>query len=235
MEFHNVNIKKYPNLFTSKYLQFINKSVAPDVVKIVHNAFKSQDSSNFVRLPTRLPNWTEECLGLRSLIPTVLTLSLAGYSFIIPDIIGGSYVRASEELYIRWLQACCFLPTMLFAIPPWDYSPAVTELTRKFINLHTRYSKIFLELAQSRIETGEPIIRPLWFVAPDDRKCYGIKDQFMLGNDILVAPILEHDTRERIVYLPEGKWIDQNGNCHTGPTKVKVDAPLEELPYFKRE
>ena len=57
----------------------------------------------------------------------------------------------------------------------------------------------------------------------------------MVGNDILVAPVVELGQREREVFLPSGTWIDQHGKSYTGPSVVKVLAPLEELPYFKRK
>ena len=75
----------------------------------------------------------------------------------------------------------------------------------------------------------------MWYLEPDNPKTYTISDQYMLGNDILVAPVVVIGQRERTVYLPPGTWIDQHGIEFTGPSDIKVAASLEELPYFKRK
>ena len=106
---------------------------------------------------------------------------------------------------------------------------------RKFIALHTEHAPTIISLAKQRVQTGSPIIRPLWYVSPDDAKTYHIDDQYMLGDDILVAPILVVNQRERQVYLPTGNWLDQHGKSYKGPGEFKVLVPLEELAYFKRQ
>lgn len=229
--FHDPLVQQFPYLFVQKYLQLLTHFGSST---IFFNALSSQEQANFIRIPERVANWSAVD-GLKSLIPVVLTCSLAGYSFLIPDIVGGRYGRPSAELYIRWVQATAFMPSMLFAIPPWDYeSPKVAEITKKYVSLHIEHSKTILKLAKRRVEHGEPIIRPLWYIAPEDKKTYSINDQFCLGNNILVAPVLNVGQRDRIVYLPTGLWEDQNGNKHTGPREITVLVPLDELPYFKR-
>ena len=230
--------QRYPNLFIQKYLDIFSRFGTPTSNVILSSAFKAQELSCFIRMPELASNWTAEYSGLKSLIPSVLSASISGYSFIIPDIVGGGSNggRASPELYIRWLQATCFMPTIAFSIPPWDYeSPKVLELSRKFINLHILHSGIILKLAKRRVQYGEPIIRPMWFEAPEDERSFGIQDQFMLGPDILVAPVVDLNQSERRVYLPSGNWIDQHGNIRSGAGFITVSAPLEELPYFKRQ
>ena len=92
-----------------------------------------------------------------------------------------------------------------------------------------------IDLAKRVVSHGEPIIRPMWYAAPDDARTFTISNQFMFGDDIMVAPVLEQGHRERNVYFPHGTWIDQHGKQFTGPSVAKVLAPLEELPYFKRK
>lgn len=233
--FHDPLVQQFPYLFAQKYLQVLAQ-YGPSATAVFSNGVSSHELPNFVRIPERTATWSATD-GLKSLLPVVLTCSLAGYSFLIADVIGGRHGgRPSAELYIRWVQATTFMPSMLFAIPPWDYaSPVVTEITKKYVFLHIATSKtLIIDLARRRVEHGEPIIRPLWYVAPDDRAAFSVVDQFMLGNDLLVAPVLNLGQRDRVVYLPSGNWEDQFGNRHRGSQEITVSAPLDELPYFKR-
>jgi len=127
------------------------------------------------------------------------------------------------------------MPSMAFTKRPWIYSDQVVKLAHKFINLHLEHAATIVALAKNRVATGQPIVRPLWYSTPDDAKTYTIGDQFMLGDDILVAPVLKVGQLEREVYFPVGTWIDQHGKEWAGPAEFKIAAPLEELPYFKRK
>ena len=209
------------------------------LVVVTDSAFKNQYLPNFVALNAKAGDWSY-ANGLRSLIPAVLSLSLAGYSFIVPSIIGGGYSGVleppPEELYIRWAQATALMTAMKFGLPPWTYSnPRVVQITRELVDLHRRHSDLLVELAWRRVREGAPIIRPLWWAAPDDPAAYKVDDQFMVGDDLLVAPVLVQGATRRRVRLPPGSWADQQGRGpFQGPGDLEVEAPLEVLPYFRR-
>lgn len=230
--FYEKSVREYPNLITRRYVTSLAEHFGKAIE--VRSAFKTQDQGVFVRMLDKNSNWSIDN-GLKSLITTALTFSIAGYSFILPDMIGGNAYNGhpSEELYIRWVQANTFLPSMQFSIPPWAYSQSTVNLTLKFINLHIEHAPTIVSLAK-KVPSGEPILRPMWYAAPEDSRSYRISDQFMLGQDILVAPVVVEKARERTVYFPPGNWIDQHGKVYSGPVLSKVLAPLEELPYFKR-
>ena len=79
-------------------------------------------------------------------------------------------------------------------------------------------------------------MRPLWWVAPTDINTYAIDNQFLVGNDLLVAPVTTENSRQRDIYIPEGQWQDHRGVVHKGPTNLKdFKADLHELPYFTRK
>jgi alpha-D-xyloside xylohydrolase len=84
---------------------------------------------------------------------------------------------------------------------------------------------------------SEPRLRPLFFGFPDDRCAWDIDDQFLLGPDILVAPVYRAGARARSVYLPSGaRWLDPaTGQAYEGGTTLDADAPLERIPVFIRE
>lgn len=83
--------------------------------------------------------------------------------------------------------------------------------------------------------TGVPLFRPLVLNYQDDQNTYNLDDQFMIGEDLLVAPIVKPDVTSRLVYLPKGVWYDYWTNKkYSGGTMIRVDAPLETVPMFVR-
>lgn len=198
----------------------------------VRAGYKSQHLPVFVRMMDRGSDWSWNN-GLHTLISTALTMSIAGYPFNLPDMIGGNG-RPSQELLYRWIQASTFLPSMQFSVPPWDFGAKFVEIAQRYVKLHEDHAQTFIHLAE-RTKLGEPMIRPMWYAEPEDSRTFKLFDQFMLGDDLIVAPVLEQGQVERAVYLPTGTWIDQHGKEWKGPGVIQVAAPVEELPYFKRK
>ena len=95
---------------------------------------------------------------------------------------------------------------------------------------------MIIALAEESTQSGDPILRPLWWNDPNDHNTYTIDDEFMVGNDLLVAPVTDDGKRKRDIYLPSGVWRDHHGKDHNGGVMLK-DFPvnLEELPYFERK
>ncbi|CAG2109246.1 unnamed protein product [Medioppia subpectinata] len=207
---------------------------------------KTQHLPIFVRMLDKLSIWDYNG-GLKTLIPTALMMSIGGYSFVLPDMIGGNaygnfpskelYIRWLQ-LYIRWLQVNTLMPTIQFSITPWDFkesSQEVIDISKSMLKLHEQFTPLIIELAKNSVKTGEPIMRPIWWIAPNDPKAFLIDDQFLVGNDLLVAPVTTDKARKRDIYLPSGEWKDQRGVVHTGPqTLTDFKADLNELPYFAR-
>uniref|UniRef100_A0A8D0GNR5 MYORG glycosidase n=1 Tax=Sphenodon punctatus TaxID=8508 RepID=A0A8D0GNR5_SPHPU len=209
----------------------------------VRVGYQSQNLSCFFRIIDRDSVWGYE-LGLKSLIPTVLTISMLGYPFILPDMIGGNlYPNKTEgaveipdrELYIRWLELSAFMPSMQFSIPPWLYDREVIEIAQKFTELHeSLVTPLLLELAGKVTDVGDPIIRPIWWISPRDESAHTIDSQFLIGDTLMVAPILELGKRERNVYLPAGKWRSYKGELFEKTPVLLMDYPvgLDEVAYF---
>ncbi|XP_054842894.1 myogenesis-regulating glycosidase-like [Eublepharis macularius] len=209
----------------------------------VRVGYQSQHISCFVRMIDRDSIWGHE-LGLKSLIPTVLTIGLLGYPFILPDMIGGNFLPNKTEgavdlpdrnLYIRWLELSAFLPAMQFSIPPWLYDREVTEIAWKFAKLReSLVAPLLLELAKEVAATGNPLIRPIWWVSPGDEFAHKIDSQFLIGDAFMVAPVLESGMFKRDVYLPAGKWSSYKGELFTKTPLLLMDYPvhLDEAAYF---
>jgi len=104
----------------------------------------------------------------------------------------------------------------------------------KAVILRQKFASTFVTLARQAGRDGEPILRNLEYNYPG--KGYGsIRDEFMMGRDLLVAPILKKGCTRRKVVLPPGKWRADDGALLVGPCEMTVSAELERLPHFVRE
>ncbi|XP_070795081.1 myogenesis-regulating glycosidase-like [Pituophis catenifer annectens] len=209
----------------------------------VRVGYQTQHIPCFVRIIDRDSIWGYE-LGLKSIIPTVLSIGLLGYRFILPDMIGGNFIPdktngaleiPDRELYIRWLELSTFMPSMQFSIPPWLYNKEVIEIALKFTKLHeSLVAPLLLELAGEITNTGDPIIRPIWWISPGDKSAHKIDSQFLIGDTLMVAPVLEMGKQERDIYIPAGKWRSYKGELFEKTPTLITDYPvdLDEVAYF---
>ncbi|KAI2806117.1 hypothetical protein BLOT_005128, partial [Blomia tropicalis] len=230
----NVTFKKYPSMFATAYIETATLGSKPSPL-VTEFGYKTQ------HLPIihRMMNYfhTDHKQLLRELIPNMLSVSIGGFPFVQPYSVGGFKLYEpdpSEELMIRSIQAIALMPSMSFTRLPWQHSERLINITRTFLKLHQTHSSTIIELAKERVKTGSPIIRPLWYDNANDSKTFKINDQFMLGENILVAPVIYEGHTLRKVYFPTGIWIDQHGTSFQGPNEYEIKAPLEELPYFMR-
>ena len=203
----------------------------------VRVGYRTQRLPVFVRMMDKFSNWGHDN-GIKSIIPCAFTFGILGYPFVLPDMIGGNAYNNTPdpELYIRWLQLNTFLPSMQYSIPPWLYNSTVVKIAQKFTKLHERYSDLLIELAQESTRTGFPIIRPLWWLEPNSENALNCEDEFLVGDKLLVAPVLEQGARHRDVYLPTGRWFDELHNVTLVGGKWLRDFPVElsELAYFSK-
>jgi hypothetical protein len=118
---------------------------------------------------------------------------------------------------------------------PWAKGNEAEEIAVEFIRLRYRLLPYIYSLAWENHRTGMPLARPLFFHDADDPDLSGVSDAFLLGPDILVAPVTAEGVTERDVHLPRGHWVDFWTDCiHTGAEAVLADAPLERIPVFVR-
>ncbi|MFG3405163.1 glycoside hydrolase family 31 protein [Streptomyces sp. NPDC048142] len=179
--------------------------------------------------------------GLRASLSLVVGLGLCGVPYSGPDV-GGFDGFPSPELYLRWFQLGTYLP--LFRThaaidagrrEPWEFGPEVLGHARAALVERERLLPYFVTLSQVARLTGAPYVRPVWWGAPGDRALRECEDAFLLGDALLVAPVLEAGTRRRAVRLPRGRWYDTvTGRVYEGPGRVLVDAPLSRVPVLAR-
>ncbi|WP_097901444.1 glycoside hydrolase family 31 protein [Streptomyces sp. b94] len=179
--------------------------------------------------------------GLRASLSLVVGLGLCGVPYSGPDV-GGFDGFPSPELYLRWFQLGAYLP--LFRThaaidagrrEPWEFGPEVLEHARAALVERERLHPYFVSLSQVARLTGAPYVRPVWWGAPGDRALRECEDAFLLGDALLVAPVLEPGVRRRAVRLPRGRWYDTaTGRAYEGPGQVLLDAPLSGVPVLAR-
>jgi alpha-glucosidase len=175
-------------------------------------------------------------------IPMLANLSVSGVPFVGGDV-GGFNDRPSGELYTRWLQASILMPFLRSHSvgwagnkEPWEYGDEYTPINRRMIELRYQFLPYLYSLFYEHERTGQPVMRPLWYEFPSDRLTYLNGDMYMVGSDLLVAPIVKEGMRHRDAYFPAGAaWINWwTGERLEGGRQHRIDAPLDRLPIFVR-
>jgi alpha-glucosidase len=191
-------------------------------------------------LAQRLRDKGHDWKDLAKLIPDQMSQSVMGYAYTCPDMIGGGEYRSflnatsiDEELVVRSAQVHALMPMMQFSAGPWRIlSKTNQQICLNMAKLHVAMGEQILTLAKEASKTGEPIVKPMALAFPEGGY-EQVNDQFVLGNDIIVAPVVEKGARSRSVVLPQGNWKADDGNSYRGGQTVTIDVPLERLPYFK--
>lgn len=166
-----------------------------------------------------------------------LSAALSGFPYWGHDI-GGYAGTPTKTLYIRWLELGAFSPIMQLhgTTPrePWYYDDETVRIAKYYFDLRWRLRDYLLVAAKSAREDGVPMWRPLLYEFPDDPATYNIDDEFFLGDDLLVAPVVT-EFSERAVYLPGGEWVNVwTKEKIIGPKTIILRPRLAEIPVFVR-
>lgn len=176
---------------------------------------------------------------IQMMIPQICNLGMSGFSFVGTDI-GGFASDTNAELLTRWIEAAIFSPLLRNHAAmgtrhqePWSFGEPTLSIYRKYLKLRYHFIPYLYDLFAQESQNGLPIMRPLVLNYDDDPRTRDLNDEFMVGDDILVAPIVEKSKIKRLIYLPAGKWIDfWNNREYDGQQDIVVDAPLDKLPLF---
>ncbi|OPJ57604.1 TIM-barrel domain-containing protein [Clostridium oryzae] len=190
-----------------------------------------------------------------------LHMGIAGIPWWTTDIGGFAGGNPEDEnfrkLLVRWFQWGTFCPVMrlhgdrypsqqiykkdgskaLFSGSDnevWSFGDEVYEILVKYINLREKLRPYTRKLMKQAHEKGTPVMRTMFYEFPQDKACWDLKDQYMYGNDILVAPIVYEEAYSREVYLPSGaEWTSMNdGRVFKGGQTITVEAPVDIIPIF---
>ncbi|MCP4804573.1 MAG: hypothetical protein GY913_29720 [Proteobacteria bacterium] len=180
--------------------------------------------------------------GLPTVVPAMINSGLSGQPFTTHDIAGFSGGPSGEELYLRWTELGAFSPFMRTHDGNerddnwrWDMDEETKAHFARFARIHEVLAPELIELAEQAEDAGTPIVRHLMLEFPDDPEVWPLSDQYLLGPDLLVAPMLVEGADEREVYLPEGTWFDVwTGASTDGPGWITASGPIGSPPVFSR-
>ncbi len=202
--------------------------------------------------------------SLRNQFTAGLNMGIAGIPWWTTDIGGfhGGDPTDPEfrEVLVRWFEYGAFCPVMRLHgdrephKPPmsdvrggrcvsgadnevWSFGEEAYEICKKYLFLRERMRPYTQSVMREAHEKGSPVMRPLFYGFPEDKKAWEIEDQYLFGGDILVAPILYAGQRQREVYLPKGEsWTEVwTGKRFDGGVTVTVDAPIDQIPLFVKD
>ncbi len=190
-------------------------------------------------------SWTHSS-GLASLTSDMVNRALFGAYGYGTDI--GGYLdlftpATTAELFDRWAEWAALSPVFRLhgsalagTHTPWSYGKATLALYEQLSKLHEKAAGTIESLWRQADRTGMPPTRPMWLSDPHSRAARAADQQWLLGADVLVAPVVTQGATSRSVFFPSGCWAPQDGLGSTvhGPAVQTVPAPLTTLPYWFR-
>ena len=227
----------YPLLYhkiTSRIVLALN----PNIVSFARSGFVGTQQFPMLWGGDQSHDWKRDT-GLPSVITAGITAGMSAYSTWGPDIISDGYDR---ELWLRWAEFGALTPVMRdhpwsrpkFSVDLW-HDPGTIALFRRYAILHTSLLPYFATYAAEAHRTGVPILRHLVLEYPDDPHAATAEYQYLLGESLLVAPVIEQGAVTRKLYLPKGDWLNYwTGDHLTGGADVTVPAPLDQIPILVR-
>ena len=182
--------------------------------------------------------------GIPSVIPATLSLAMSGFGITHSDV-GGyttvSRMTRSKELLLRWEEMNAFSPLYRFhegnqpsKNVQFDRNPELLAQLAKFSSIHKALKPYLKQLEKENSEKGTPVMRPLFYHYEED-PAYTEKTEYLLGKDILVAPVLNKGVDQREVWLPDDKWVHLFSEKEYGGGTFDVKASIGTPPVFIRK
>ena len=252
----------YPQYFSRTFYEGLKEQGEETVVNLVRCAWAgSQRYGALVWSGDIHSDWPT----FRRQVSAGLNMGIAGIPWWTTDIGGFSGARPEDprfqQLFVRWFEWGTFCPVMrlhgdrdcddrrvfhadgrpaLFTGGDneiWSYGAENEIILTRYIFLRELMRPYTRKLMEEAHLYGKPVMRPMFYDFPEQGICWELKEQYMFGPSILVAPILYEDQNERDVYLPSGnKWtLLMNGEVYEGGQTLHVTAPIDEIPVFIRE
>ena len=189
-----------------------------------------------VRLTDKGHTWAEayRCVS------DMAVAGLMGCPFVLPDMVGGGLLssfapgkKLDQDLFVRSAQSQALSPMIQFSAAPWRVLDAEHLASVKAaVDLRGTFAEKFQQLAVRAGETGEPILRSLEYEFPNQGYRL-VKDEFLMGDDLLVIPQLAPGTSREAV-IPPGTWRGDDGSVVKGPARLSIEVPLARIPHYRR-
>lgn len=244
----------YPRMHARAFYEGMKAEGEDEIITLSRSAWAGSQKYGVALWSGDIASTFEE---LKAQIPAGLNVGLSGIPWWTTDI-GGFHSGDPQspyfrELIIRWFQFGVFCPLFRlhgFRMPAdldrywesggpnevWSFGNEAYEIITDFLHLRERLRPYIMEQMAAAHEKGTPPMRPLFYDFPDEEQTWLIKDQFMFGPGLLVAPVVDEGARKRTVYLPTGTtWRDVWTNkVFTGEQWITADAPLDQIPLYLR-
>ena len=238
--------REYPGLYHKAYLGVFNKG---EGFLITRAGALGEQKTNTCIWPGDLDNDMSKHTatnvgGLPAAISGMLSLSASGYPFFGSDIGGYRGGAPDAETLMRWAEYAALGTIMQLggagkSHNPWDTTLYGTEALphyRTYARLHMDLFPYIYSYAVQAAKDGSPVTVPLGLAFPADQKAWTQDFEYMLGDHVLVAPVITPGAKTKKVYLPAGTWVHHwTRKAYLGGAEVTVDAPLGKLPLFVRE
>lgn len=234
---------RYANQYIGATYRFVQERTGGDGITFSRAGYTGAQAFPLHWAGDQASTWEE----FRAVVIAGLNAGLAGISMWGWDLGGFSEEPPTAELFCRGAAMACFCPVMQYHTDqhrqdrtPWNLAertghPEVTRIYRYLAHLRYNLVPYIYSQAAAGARTGLPLMRPLFLIHPDDSAAAGITDQYYLGEDLLVAPVLEPGAAGRHVYLPAGGWYDfWTGESVSGGQTVWCEAPWDRIPVFVR-
>ncbi len=253
----------YPAMYAKGFYDGLKESGEKEIMSLVRCAWAGSQKYGVL---TWSGDIYSSFRAMREQLQAGLNMGMAGIPWWTSDIggfVGGNIEDEDfRELLVRWFAWGAFCPVfrMHGERSPWyereqEFIDNVRQLTsgqdnevwsfgednyeilKKYLFVRENMRPYIRKCMRAASETGAPVMRPLFFDFPEDKKCWETEDVYMFGPDVLVAPVMELGARERTLYLPKSaEWKDAvSGNLYEGGRTVTVDAPLSVIPVFVRD
>ena len=252
----------YPQMYSRVFYDEMIKEGKP-VVNLLRCAWAGSQKYGNVVWSGDVPSTFE---AFRDQLQCGLNMGLAGIPWWTTDIGGFMTDDVNDpdfrQLLIRWYQFAVYSAILRmhgdrgpYNIPPldtrdwgggylhtgqpnelWSYGEDNYAIMKKYYDIRIGMHDYIKSLFEEAHVNGSPLIRPMFYEFPDDKKCWELQDQYMFGAKYLVAPILHLNEFKREVYLPAGTWkLTSTGESFEGGKAVIVDAPIDYMPVFEQQ
>ncbi len=190
--------------------------------------------------------WTGDNMSLwsqmRMSISMNANLGISGFSFVGNDV-SGFGLDSSEELFVRWMEMGPFIPIFrnhsnmyTRRQEPWAFGPRAEKIAKKSIELRYELLPYIYDLYYISHKEGLPIFRPMIMEYEKDMNLLNMREQFMLGENMIVAPVLYEGERSKTLYLPKGSWFNYfTMEKLQGGKWYKLPCELDEILVFVKE
>ena len=250
----------YPKMYAQAFYEGMQREGQENIVNLLRCAWSGSQRYGALVWSGDIASSFE---SLRNQLTAGLNMGIAGIPWWTTDI-GGFHGgdpkdENFKELFVRWFQWAAFCPVMRLhgdreprqpqygtsggatccsgaENEIWSYGEKVYDICVKYINIREKLRDYTRKLMKVAHEKGTPIMRTLFYEFPEDKKCWEIIDEYMYGDQYLVAPILYAGMEERSVYLPSGyKWKEMESNIvYCGGETIKMKLSLESMPVFEK-